>query len=198
MYKKASLFAITMAIIASTPLIISALANSGLFVNAAVNPSTQCIVTIAGNQYDLTALSQTHSGPKGNSLNGGTGYFKCGTDMTASYVGQHGNNVSRLNSYLLSAPTQTTTPTNTPVTPGVNTTTAPIPQTNLTQSTTCIDEDNDDQDDVNEIDDCDNNKEHEQDAEHDDDKVENTLKIEHKENKKFEVKHQQEKDDDDD
>ncbi len=89
----------------------------------AAMPTDKCIVTISGVQYDLTALGTMHSGPQGTTLTGPAGFFQCGTDMTAVYQGQHGNNVSRLAPYVYTPPV-TTTPTPTPIITG---TTSPAP-----------------------------------------------------------------------
>lgn len=51
------------------------------------NTANGCIVTVAGNKYDVAELRKTHSG--GN-------VFVCGTDMTATYTGQHGTDYARI------------------------------------------------------------------------------------------------------
>lgn len=56
--------------------------------------SNACIITLFGNKYDVTTLQDTHSG--GN-------VFVCGTDQTALYQSQHGNNVDRMQPYLVTA-----------------------------------------------------------------------------------------------
>ncbi|RJR27026.1 hypothetical protein C4561_04600 [candidate division WWE3 bacterium] len=53
---------------------------------------TRCIVTLWGNQYDVTTLRSSH--PGGN-------IFVCGTDMTSEYQSQHGTNLSMMQKYLL-------------------------------------------------------------------------------------------------
>jgi len=71
---------------------------------AAQNTSTNtnaCIVTLFGNQYDVTSLRQTHSGGD---------VFVCNSDMTTTYQNQHGTNLSRMQPYLV---TGSTTNTNT-------------------------------------------------------------------------------------
>lgn len=55
-------------------------------------PSNRCIVTLFGQQYDVTTLQSTHSG--GN-------VFNCGTDTTAAYQQKHGTNVSMMQPYLV-------------------------------------------------------------------------------------------------
>lgn len=55
---------------------------------------TGCIVTLFGQQYNVSTLQQSHSG--GN-------IFNCGTDMSSTYQGKHGSNVSRMQQYLVSA-----------------------------------------------------------------------------------------------
>ncbi|MFA6269901.1 MAG: Ig-like domain-containing protein [Candidatus Paceibacterota bacterium] len=55
-------------------------------------PASDCIVTIFGTLYDVTPLQGSHSG--GN-------VFVCGTDMTSTYQGMHGTNVSRMTPYVI-------------------------------------------------------------------------------------------------
>lgn len=75
---------------------------------SATNPQTgnnRCIVTLSGQQYDITSLLTTHSG--GN-------VFTCNSDMTASYQQRHGTNTSMMQPYLVTGSTQppgTITPT---------------------------------------------------------------------------------------
>lgn len=64
--------------------------------------TTPCIITVFGQQYDITALQNAHTG--GN-------IFTCGTDMTATFQTQHGTDVSRIAPYLISTPSPTATPT---------------------------------------------------------------------------------------
>lgn len=59
---------------------------------SSVQTNSGCIVTLFGKQYDVTTLQQTHSG--GN-------IFNCGTDMTVTYQGKHGTNMSRMQQYLV-------------------------------------------------------------------------------------------------
>jgi len=70
-------------------------ASAGAFpvVNSSTN-NGRCIVTLAGNKYDVTTLRSSHSGGD---------VFKCGTDMTALYKSQHGTNLSRMQRYLVTA-----------------------------------------------------------------------------------------------
>lgn len=67
--------------------------------------SNLCIVTVFGKQYNVTTLKQTHSG--GN-------IFNCGTDMSSTYQGKHGSNVSLIQRYLYNStvtpPSGQTTP----------------------------------------------------------------------------------------
>ncbi|PIY68983.1 hypothetical protein COY90_03045 [Candidatus Roizmanbacteria bacterium CG_4_10_14_0_8_um_filter_39_9] len=58
------------------------------------NTNNQCIITLSGNQYDVTSLKTSHSGGD---------IFTCGTDMTAVYQGKHGSNLSRMSQYLISS-----------------------------------------------------------------------------------------------
>ena len=55
-------------------------------------PSTDCVITLFGVLYDVTSLQNTHSG--GN-------IFVCGTNMTSTYQGMHGTNVSRMAPYTI-------------------------------------------------------------------------------------------------
>jgi len=55
---------------------------------------SSCVITVFGQQYDISSLQSDHSG--GN-------VFTCNTDMTAVYQGQHGSNVSRIASFLIPA-----------------------------------------------------------------------------------------------
>lgn len=54
--------------------------------------SGNCVITLFGQKYDVTALRQTHSGGD---------VFKCGTDMTTIYQKKHGSNVSMMQPYLI-------------------------------------------------------------------------------------------------
>lgn len=54
--------------------------------------NTGCIITLSGQQFDVTALRSSHSGGD---------IFNCGTDMTAIYNNKHGNNLSRMQKYLV-------------------------------------------------------------------------------------------------
>jgi hypothetical protein len=121
-----------------------------------------CVVTLFGQQYDVTTLQSTHSG--GN-------IFVCGTDMTTTYTNKHGVNVSRMTQYLIipTTPTPTNTPSPTTI-PTVSPTTTPVPS--VSPSPTVIpvitatptpsvnpkhdDDHDDDHDDQNELndDDC--------------------------------------------
>lgn len=78
----------------------------------AATTSASCIITLFGQQYNVTALQTAHTG--GN-------IFVCGTDMSASYQAMHGTNITRMAPYLITAsttpsatPTPTVTPTPTP------------------------------------------------------------------------------------
>ncbi|MFZ2206135.1 MAG: hypothetical protein WA061_00820 [Microgenomates group bacterium] len=70
---------------------------------SSVEAVAPCIVTIFGQQYDVSPLQTSHTG--GN-------IFTCGTDMTAVYQPMHGTDVSRIAQYLL--PAGTTVPTTSP------------------------------------------------------------------------------------
>lgn len=58
-----------------------------------------CVVTISGKKFNVFDLKKTHSGGD---------VFKCNTDMSSSYISQHGSDLSRMNKYLIN-PTQSTT-----------------------------------------------------------------------------------------
>lgn len=105
---------------------------------ASVEAVTPCIVTIFGQQYDVSPLQTSHSG--GN-------IFTCGTDMTAVYQPMHGTDVSRIAAYLIPSITvipttiptaiPTTVPTVTPtVTPTVDPTVTPTVTPGVTPSVT--------------------------------------------------------------
>jgi cytochrome b involved in lipid metabolism len=54
--------------------------------------SDKCIVTVYGNNYDVTTLRDSHPGGD---------IYLCGQDMTGMYEGQHGSNIQRLEPYLV-------------------------------------------------------------------------------------------------
>lgn len=60
--------------------------------NAGGTNPNDCIITLFGKQYNVAPLRTTHSGGD---------VFKCGTDMTAAYQGQHGIDVTRMQPYLV-------------------------------------------------------------------------------------------------
>ena len=66
--------------------------------SASTNASL-CIVTISGQQFDVTRLRSTHSGGD---------IFACGTDMTATYQSRHGTSLSRMSAYAVNAQTGAT------------------------------------------------------------------------------------------
>lgn len=74
-------------------------------ISAVQAAATGCIITVFGQQYDVTSLQNAHTG--GN-------IFTCGTDMTATFQIQHGTDVSRIAPYLISTPSPTATPTPSP------------------------------------------------------------------------------------
>ena len=61
--------------------------------NSTNGNSVKCIITILGEQYDVTKLQRSHSG--GN-------VFECGTDMTSVYEGEHGTDLWRIQPYKVS------------------------------------------------------------------------------------------------
>lgn len=50
----------------------------------------ECIITVFGEEYDVSQLRYSHSG--GN-------VYKCGTDMTQDFQAQHGTDVTRIEPY---------------------------------------------------------------------------------------------------
>lgn len=70
--------------------------NPTPFPTAVVSPKVtaggNCVVTLFGQQYDVTFLKSSHSGGD---------IFRCGTDMTTSYQDKHGSNLSRMQNYLI-------------------------------------------------------------------------------------------------
>jgi len=57
-----------------------------------VTASGGCIVTLFGQKYDVASLRRSHSGGD---------IFKCDTDMSSVYQGQHGNNLNQMQRYLI-------------------------------------------------------------------------------------------------
>ncbi len=64
-------------------------------VNAPTIPSGACVVTLFGKLFNVTPLQTGH--PGGN-------IFVCGTDMTTTYQGQHGTDLTRMNPYAIFMP----------------------------------------------------------------------------------------------
>jgi len=119
----------------------------GAFKNARAATTGNCIVTLFGQQYDVTSLQTNHTG--GN-------IFVCGTDMTAAYQAQHGTNVSRMAPYLIAAPTPSPTPTPT-LTPSPTPTVTPSPTPTVAPTATpspspVIDDDEEEDEEQDEID----------------------------------------------
>lgn len=80
--------------------------------SAPISNSNLCIITLQGQQYNVTSLRSTHSGGD---------IFKCGTDMTAVYQGKHGISLVRMQSYLYNSGTVTISNQNpTPTTKNTN------------------------------------------------------------------------------
>lgn len=87
-------------------IIIAIIAGTGILLNnlktSPANPDTssnstsetninnECIITINGDQYDVTQFQNLH--PGGN-------IFRCGTDMTSDFENQHGNDLDRIKPY---------------------------------------------------------------------------------------------------
>lgn len=113
--------------------------------------ATSCIITVFGQQYDVTSLQNAHTG--GN-------IFTCGTDMTATFQTQHGTDVLRIAPYLISTPSPTATPTPSPtpvssatplLTPTPTPTGAISPTPTPLPGTRYIDDDDDQDDHENEL-----------------------------------------------
>lgn len=83
-----------------------------------------CIVTVFGNQYNVTNLRRTHSGGD---------IFKCGTDMTSVYQSRHSTNTAMIQPYLVSSQVLGV------ITSGVpSLTNTPFPTATSVVSNTCI------------------------------------------------------------
>ncbi len=54
--------------------------------------ASTCIITIDGQKYDVESLRNTHTGGD---------IFQCGTDMSATFHGQHGDNLQMIQRYLV-------------------------------------------------------------------------------------------------
>ena len=94
------------------PVIAVAFPTAAVALKTTPTPGTSsglCLVSISGQQYDVTKLASTHSG--GN-------IFKCGTDMTSSYNSKHGTNMSRMSQYIYNG--SAVSNTGTPSTGGTN------------------------------------------------------------------------------
>lgn len=76
----------------NTSVAVSATASAPLAL--AAKDSSRCLITISGNQYDVTTFRTRH---------GGGDIFNCGTDMTAAYHSAHGNNLGPISGLLASA-----------------------------------------------------------------------------------------------
>ncbi len=98
-------------------------------IQAVVNNSNKCIITLFGKNYDVTTLRQTHSGGD---------VFVCGTDQTQKYLSKHGTSLSRMARFEVTGSTSIST--------GSNTT-----GTSNTQGEDYEDDDEDDEDEEDEI-----------------------------------------------
>ena len=65
---------------------------SVLFIsNLSNNPQeTRCVITVSGSQYDVTKLTQSHSGGD---------VFERGTDMSNLFQEEHGNDFKKIEKY---------------------------------------------------------------------------------------------------
>lgn len=61
------------------------------FVNSN-NTMEQCVITISGNNYDVSLLKSSHTGGD---------IFNCGTDMTEAFDDEHGGNLNKIEEYLI-------------------------------------------------------------------------------------------------
>lgn len=112
----------------------------GAFKIAKAATTSSCIVTLFGQQYDVSPLQTNHTG--GN-------IFVCGTDMTATYQGMHGTDVTQMIPYLIATATPTPSPSPT-VTPNP----IPTPGSTITEDDSSEQEDeNDDEDEAEQKDD---------------------------------------------
>lgn len=50
----------------------------------------QCIITIFDKEYDVSQLRYSHSGGD---------IYRCGTDMSEDFEGQHGTDITRLDQF---------------------------------------------------------------------------------------------------
>lgn len=143
----------------------------GAFKNVRAATTGNCIVTLFGQQYDVTALQTNHTG--GN-------IFVCGTDMTVTYQSMHGTDVSQMASYLVTSPSPTPTPTATPTptpTPSPTPTVTPTPTPTVAPTATpspspVIDGEEDEEQD--EIENGDDGDDEDEDEEGDEDENENS------------------------
>lgn len=55
-----------------------------------VSGNERCIITIQGNKYDVTDFRKIHPGGD---------IFVCGSDMTETFVNQHGMDLKRIEKY---------------------------------------------------------------------------------------------------
>lgn len=110
--------------------------------------SNACIITLSGQQYDVTNLRSTHSGGD---------VFKCGTDITTAYNNKHGTNLSRMQKYLVTGNNNTT-----------NSITPTGSQTTVTPTTIQHDEEDDDREDNEHKDRYIKNEHHDDEDENDD------------------------------
>lgn len=136
---------------------LSILFLSGIsFLKASTVTAAPCLITLFGQQFDVTSLQTSHTG--GN-------LFVCGTDMTSTYLAQHGTDLSRMQPYLVT-PTPTPTPTGTP-TPTVSPSPTASPDPSASPETEEIEDDDDDNDNFEEEDEEENDdeEEHENDEE---------------------------------
>lgn len=58
--------------------------------SGAVTTGGGCLITLSGQQFDVTSLRKSHPGGD---------IFVCNTDMTASYQNQHGSSLARMQKY---------------------------------------------------------------------------------------------------
>lgn len=64
--------------------------------------NNRCLVTLFGQQYDVTTLKNEHAGGD---------VFVCGTDQTALYKGKHGTDLTKMKKYLVTEEGNLVTPT---------------------------------------------------------------------------------------
>jgi len=116
-----------------------------------------CIVTLSGQQYDVTSLRSSHPGGD---------VFVCGSDQTALYQSQHGSNLSRMQKYLYNPNSGTSTGSSNTNTNANNNTNANSTQTNHEEDEHDIEHEDEHNEDGEEDEDHEDEYEEEDDEDH--------------------------------